>query len=520
MEIDIDQVAIVRRDATEASVTTTATISQLIEADLSHKNILFSQDGQPTANHPFTDHDTKEKIFNACKSMAAPNLKSRSLVRSNVDASPLTDNQIIRTTLESILGKRLDWYSTILTASNAMKQGTGPTFAVAIGTDAIPLSVCRKMPVVRAERFVVGVSEVPFPIAKSDDFATGYARDSIAIIGMSGRFPGADNVEEYWKLLSDGKLMLSKAPEARFGHSARTPKDQIFWGNFLEDIEGFDHSFFGRAPRQVSSMDPQHRLLMELAYESLESSGYFAASPRVSDVGVYIGGSSADYDFNVASNPPTAYSAIGTLRSFMSGKISHFFGWSGPSLVIDTACSASAVAIQTASTALRTGQCSQALAGGVNLMTAPYIYENFAAAHFLTPTGVSKSFSSDADGYCRGEGGGLVVLKLLTDALRDGDNVLGVIGAVGVNQNDNSVPITVPHSTSQSVLIAQACRQAGVLPQDVSFIEAHGTGTPVGVCTKTTRYSGLKSEEAKISRILSRWRVSVESLVTRLAKCH
>jgi acyl transferase domain-containing protein len=196
-------------------------------------------------------------------------------------------------------------------------------------------------------------------------------------------------------------------------------------------------------------MDPQQRLLLELAFESLESSGYFARLSRPSDVGVYIGGSCADYDFNVASHPATAYSAIGTLRSFMSGKLSHFFGWYGPSLVIDTACSASAVVIHAACTALRTGQCSQALVGGLSLMTASYFYEDLAAAHFLTPTGASNPFSADADGYCRGEGGGIVVLKLLSDALRDEDNVLGVIGAIGVNQNDNCVTITVPHPSSQ-----------------------------------------------------------------------
>jgi len=335
--------------------------------------------------------------------------------------------------------------------------------------------------VVRAERFVAQVDNLPYAAKTAENSAPGYPKDAIAIIGMAGRFPGADNVEEYWDLLTAGKIMFGNAPEDRFGPSARTVKGQPFWGNFLKNIEDFDHSFFKRSPREVVSTDPQQRLLLELAYESLESSGYFATPSRTQDVGVYIGGSCADYDFNVAAHPATAYSAVGTLRSFMSGKLSHFFGWYGPSIVVDTACSASAVAIHSASTALRTGQCSMALAGGVNMMTAPYFYENFAAARFLTPTGGSKSFSADADGYCRGEGGGMVVLKTLADALRDDDNILGVIGGIALNQNDNCVPITVPHPVSQGNLYEQVVRLAGVRTGDVSFVEAHGTGTPVGV---------------------------------------
>ncbi|KAF2258313.1 hypothetical protein CC78DRAFT_595576 [Lojkania enalia] len=470
----------VRRDATDAIITTTSTNIKRLSEDFSRISTSFIGAGVSTQYHALVNHGTAEKILSACRPVFAPSLRGKPLVRSNTDASPIADDQAAQSALESILGERVDWYSTISVAADALIQTKQHTFALSVGTDAIPQSVARTIPVVRAKRFVTEVNKIPYAIDAVENSALGYPKDAIAIIGMAGRFPGADNVEEYWNLLTAGKLMLSKAPEARFGPSARTTKGQTFWGNFLENIEDFDHSFFKRSPREVASMDPQQRLLMELAYESLESSGYFAGSSRAQDVGVYIGGSCADYDFNVASNPATAYSAIGTLRSFMSGKLSHYFGWYGPSLVIDTACSASAVAIHAASIALRTGQCSQALAGGVNMMTAPYFYENFAAAHFLTLTGASKSFSADADGYCRGEGGGMVVLKLMSDALRDGDNILGVIAGVGVNQNDNSVPITVPHSTSQGDLIEQVCRQAGVTPRDVSFVEAHGTGTPVG----------------------------------------
>ena len=442
--------------------------------------ISFIDAGVSGQYHAAIHQGTAEKIMNICHPVFTPSFEGKPLVRSNTDASPFADDKAALSALECILVERADWYSTISTSAGALLQANQHSFALSIGTDAIPPSIAKTIPVVKAKRFVAQLDDTPYAANATEISASGYPKDAIAIIGMAGRFPGADNVEEYWDLLTAGKIMFSKAPEARFGPSARTTKGQPFFGNFLENIEDFDHSFFKRSPREVASMDPQQRLLLELAYESLESSGYFAASSLARDVGVYIGGSCADYDFNVASHPASAYSAIGTLRSFMSGKLSHYFGWSGPSLVLDTACSASAVAIHAASTALRTGQCSQALAGGVNMMTAPYFYENFAAAHFLTGTGGSKSFSADADGYCRGEGGGMVVLKLMSDALRDNDNILGVIGGIALNQNNNCVPITVPHPISQGDLYEQVIRQAGVTPYDVSFVEAHGTGTPVG----------------------------------------
>jgi len=471
----------IRRDARDATITTTSTDIKRLTEDFSHINTSVIEAGVSIQYHAAIHHGSVEKILNVCNAVFSPSFKGKPLVRSNADASPLADDKAAQSALECILVERVNWYSTISMAAEALIQTKQNGFALSIGTDALPHSVARTIPVIKAKRFATQVEENSYAAEEAESSVPGYPKDAIAIIGMAGRFPGADNVEEYWNLLTAGKIMFSKAPEDRFGPSARTTKGQIFWGNFLKNVEDFDHSFFKRSPREVASMDPQQRLLLELAYESLESSGYFAGSSRAQDVGVYIGGSCADYDFNVASHPATAYSAIGTLRSFMSGKLSHYFGWYGPSLVVDTACSASAVAIQAACTALRTGQCSQALAGGVNMMTAPYFYENFAAARFLTPTGASKSFSADADGYCRGEGGGMVVLKSMSDALRNGDNILGVIGGIGLNQNDNCVPITVPHPLSQASLYEQVCRQAGVTARDVSFVEAHGTGTPVGV---------------------------------------
>lgn len=476
------------RDIRDITITVPSSALEHLVGDLSQAGAFVRDTGISGRYHAARHERKPQRILKICQAHFNPTRNGHSLVRSNTDAHFFSDEDAAPLALECILRERADWYSTISTAASALNQISANAFILSIGTDAVPQSVARSFSVVRTTMLADGVNDivVPKPPAIAPDpvasVVQGYPKDAIAIIGMGCRLPGADSIDEFWDLLIEGKSMLSEVPEARFGQGRppRSNKSLRFWGNFLRDIEAFDHAFFKKSSREAVSMDPQQRVLLQVAYETLESSGYFANSPRPEDVGCYIGACATDYDFNVASHSPTAYSAIGTLRSFLSGKLSHYFGWSGPSLVLDTACSSSAVAIHTACTALRTGQCSQALAGGITLMTSPYLYENFAAAHFLSPTGGSKPFSADADGYCRGEGGGLVVLKRLSDALRDADHILGVIAGSAINQNDNCVPITVPHTTSQGNLYERVTGQAGVTPGEVTFVEAHGTGTPVG----------------------------------------
>ena len=476
------------RDVRDVTITVPASVVEHLTEDLSQTGASLRDTGVSGRYHVAIHEGVPRKILDTCQAHFSPTFNGHPLVRSNTDAHLFSGEDTALLALECILGERADWYNTISTAASALNQISGNPFILSIGIDAVPQSVARSFPVVKATTIsdrINGIVEPETPALAPDPAASvgqGYPKDAIAIIGMGCRFPGADSIDEFWNLLTEGKSMLSEIPEARFGQGrpARSNSNLRFWGNFLRDIEAFDHGFFKKSPREAVSMDPQQRVLLQVAYEALESSGYFADSSRPEDVGCYIGACATDYDFNVASHPPSAYSAIGTLRSFLSGKLSHYFGWSGPSLVLDTACSSSAVAIHTACTALRTGQCSQALAGGITLMTSPYLYENFAAAHFLSPTGSSKPFSADADGYCRGEGGGLVVLKRLSDALRDDDRILGVIAGSAVNQNDNCVPITVPHTSSQGNLYERVTEQAGVVPSKVAFVEAHGTGTPVG----------------------------------------
>ena len=476
------------RDVRDVTVTVPASVVEHLLEDLSQVGASVRDTGVSGRYHIPIHEGVARRILAICQAQFNPTLDAQSLVRSNTDAHLFSGDNTALLALEGILGERADWYSTISTAASALNKTRANPFILSFGNDAVPQSVAKSFPVVKSTMIadrINSIVESELPARALDPRASvvqGYPEDAIAIIGMGCRFPGADSIDEFWDLLTEGKSMLSEIPEARFGRGrpARSNNSLRFWGNFLRDVEAFDHGFFKKSPREAVSMDPQQRILLQVAYEALEMSGYFADSSRPEDVGCYIGACATDYDFNVASHPPTAYSATGTLRSFLSGKLSHYFGWSGPSLVLDTACSSSAVAIHTACTALKTGQCSQALAGGITLMTSPYLYENFSAAHFLSPTGGSKPFSADADGYCRGEGGGLVVLKRLSDALRDDDHIISVIAGSAVNQNDNCVPITVPHTSSQGNLYERVTGQAGVTPNKVTFVEAHGTGTPVG----------------------------------------
>lgn len=309
--------------------------------------------------------------------------------------------------------------------------------------------------------------------------------DGIAVVGMSCAVPGADNLEEFWKLLCDGKSQHVEVPGDRFGFDTawREIDSQRKWyGNFIKDYLAFDHKFFKKTPREVASMDPQQRLMLQIAYQAIEQSGYFCSPKHKEDkhIGCFIGVSNVDYENNIACYPANAFSATGTLKSFVAGKISHYFGWTGPGLTIDTACSASAVAVHQACKAILSGDCRSALAGGVNLMTSPLWFQNLAGASFLSPTGPCKSFDAKADGYCRGEGSGAVFLKKVSSAIADGNQILGVIASTAVYQNQNCTAITVPNAESLSELFRNVIRQAHLEPEHISVVEAHGTGTPVG----------------------------------------
>jgi 3-oxoacyl-(acyl-carrier-protein) synthase len=322
------------------------------------------------------------------------------------------------------------------------------------------------------------------PCVQGDPTAIGDVPGSaIAIIGVSCRFPEADTLEDFWSLIKDAKCVIRQFPEERFNPEMlqREPKGP-YWGGYVRESDMFDHQFFKISGREANAMDPQQRMALAVAYEAVESAGLcgLRADEFDRDIGTYIGVANDDYDCNVASHPVNAFCLTGTLRSMIAGRINHHFGWYGPAVTIDTACSASAVAIHTACRALQSRDCSVALAGGTCAITSSRMTQNLIGAGFLSPTGASKAFDVSADGYCRAEGAGMVVLRRLSDALEHGDHVLGVITGSAVNQASNTSPIFVPDTHSQLALYKKVLAQAGAVPSDISYVEAHGTGTQVG----------------------------------------
>ncbi|KAL9093882.1 MAG: hypothetical protein Q9165_003805 [Trypethelium subeluteriae] len=467
------------RDTNDATITVPSPDTSSVINSLSEQGISALDTGL-TGRYHTTDHEEiSEKVIQSCKQHGSICFGEQHVVRSNTSGEFFLHTDAVSTAVRDILLECSNWHSVISRSASGLVGSNDGSFALAIGSDAVPSSISRNLKVIRP-------SNAPKTKA-SQERATpqGYPANAVAIVGMSCKFPGADSPDEFWQLLISGVSRVEQVPTDRWpetlstrGHSAKGR----FWGNFMRGVDLFDHRFFKKSSREAASMDPQQRLLLQGAYEAMESAGYFhkPLAARVRDIGCYLGLCATDYDANVASHDPNAFSTLGTLRAFLSGKISHYFGWSGPSLTFDTACSSSAVAIHTACRALQAGECTQALAGGVALFTSPYLYENLSAAHFLSPTGATKPFDASADGYCRGEGVGLVVLKKLSDAVTEGDDILAVIGGSAVNQNDNCVPITVPNAPSQGNLYHKVAQQAGVLPHHVSFVESHGTGTPVG----------------------------------------
>ncbi|KAH8697261.1 hypothetical protein BGW36DRAFT_296668 [Talaromyces proteolyticus] len=315
--------------------------------------------------------------------------------------------------------------------------------------------------------------------------------NAIAVVGASCRLPGARNMEELWNMLANGTNCVQELSSIdrfdlpgsfRSSQSGSLTQRRTFYGNFIEDVKRFDHAFFGISSREAANMDPQQRIALELSFEALEDAGYLAEYYRSSgdNVGCFIGLVLAEYMENTNGHAPTAYTSTGTVPAFVCGRISHTYGWSGPSEMFNTACSSSMVAINRACKAIQAGECHMALAGGVNVISGVNNYLDLAKAGFLSPTGQCKPFDASADGYCRADGAGLVVLKKLEQAVADGDNVLGVIAGVGTNQAGLSSSITAPDPGAQQSLYRTVLKQSGVQADQITYVEAHGTGTQVG----------------------------------------
>ncbi|KAI9933738.1 hypothetical protein MW887_004810 [Aspergillus wentii] len=409
-------------------------------------------------------------------------------LRSSVDGQRIINGALHRIALESILLKPSQWFQTVQETSSAWEMCNKRVGFITIGSEMpIPPSLIRHHLLPEAPSILNAntnsTEQIPITGTPLTD-ETNADESGIAVIGMACRYPEADSIDELWEIIVRGRPAVPRTPEDRFKEfdTCRESKEGPLWSNFIRQPDVFDHRFFGISGREAKSMDPQQRLMLQVAYEAVESTGYRGLKDNKlpDDVGCYVGVATDDYDEHVASHPPSAFSGPGTLRAFISGRISHYFGWSGPSLTLDTACSSSALAIHSACRALQARDCSVAIAGGVNTITRPTMSQNLKAASFLSPTGPSKAFDADADGYSRAEGAGAVVLRPLRDAVKNGDFILAVIRGSSVNQGSNSSPITVPDSNSQVSLYRKTLSESLIDPEDVTYVEAHGTGTQVG----------------------------------------
>lgn len=317
-------------------------------------------------------------------------------------------------------------------------------------------------------------------------------REPIAIIGMGCRFPGGVSTpEHYWSLLRDGVDAITEVPKTRWDweHYYDAERDKpgkiiTKYGGFIEQVDQFDAPFFRITPREAKAIDPQQRLLLEVSWEALERAALEPAALVGSETGVFVGISFHDYEqLQLRQSDDQefgAYFASGTLASILAGRLSYFWGLQGPSMVIDTACSSSLVAVHLACQSLRNGESNLALAGGVNLLFSPQISIGLSKAGMLSPDGRCKTFDASANGYVRREGCGIIVLKRLSQALADNDTILAVIRGSAVNQDGASNGLTAPNGLAQEVVLKKALLAASVDPHELSYIEAHGTGTPLG----------------------------------------
>jgi acyl transferase domain-containing protein/aryl carrier-like protein len=317
-------------------------------------------------------------------------------------------------------------------------------------------------------------------------------RLDIAIIGIGCRFPGgANSPEAFWELQRNGVDAITEVPADRwdskaFYHpdSGRPGKINSRWGGFIERIDHFDARFFGISPREAARMDPQQRMLLEVAWEALEDGGQTLERLAGTAVGVFIGVSTMDYQeiTRCVSDREfiDAHTNTGGAMSIAANRISYVFDFRGPSFAVDTACSSSLTAVHLATRSLRDGECELALVGGTNALIKPETTMGFSRASMLSPDGRCKAFDASANGYTRGEGAGMIVLKPLKKALADGDPIYAVIRGTAINEDGHTSGITVPGRQAQEAMLRQAYRQAGVAPSDVQYVEAHGTGTPVG----------------------------------------
>ncbi len=329
----------------------------------------------------------------------------------------------------------------------------------------------------------------PAVIARPDEPAATPG-DAVAIVGMAARLPGAADLDAFWQNLAAGRDLVTEVPPSRWdwhalaGDPAAEPgRTNSRWGAFLADVDRFDAAFFGISAREARLMDPQHRIALETVWHALEDAAIVPSSLACSRTGVFLGVTNADYGELLRDRTGGGLEFLydsGTGRAFLANRISHRLDLTGPSEPVDTLCSSSLVALHRAAGAVRSGECDLALAGGVSVIASPRLHVSFASAGMLSPAGRCRAFDHHADGFVRGEGAGIVVLKRLSAALSDGDRIHAVVRGGGVNHGGRTASLTTPNPAAQAALVAEAWTRSGIDPAAAGLIEAHGTGTALG----------------------------------------
>jgi acyl transferase domain-containing protein len=310
----------------------------------------------------------------------------------------------------------------------------------------------------------------------------------IAVIGIDCRFPGAGDAAQFWSNLAGGVNSIREVPPGRFdwrryfGDPREPNKTNSKWGGFIDDVDKFDSDLFHVSPTEAQLMDPQQRLMLELCWGCLEDAGYLPGSLAGSATGVFVGVAGLDYRELLDAKLPTveAHRSTGNYLSLVANRVSYFLDLRGPSLPCDTACSSALFALHYAAQSINSGESDMALVAGINIILTPTTFISFAKTGMLSPTGQCRTFDASADGYVRGEGGGVILIKSLQKAIADGDHIYGVIKGSAINHGGRSQTLTSPNAFAQSQVIQDAYKRAGIAPDRVSYIEAHGTATPKG----------------------------------------
>src|SRR6201994_960717 len=416
---------------------------------------------------------------------------------SRTDMSVAEVRQWLRNWVAKAVGQSPD---TIDVATPMVELGLSSRDAVAMAADiedrtgvTVSIAAAFEHPTIEALAtwIVEGDPEEDATVDETDWTRSGpVERVDIAVVGLATRLPGDMNTpEETWQALLEGRDAITDLPEGRWSEFMEEPrlaeliKKARTRGGYIKDIKGFDSEFFALSKTEADNVDPQQRMTLELTWEALENARLPASSLRGESVGVYVGTSVMDYSYLAMADPTHAhpYAITGTATAILANRFSYFFDFHGPSVAVDTACSSSLVATHQAVQALRNGECDVAMAGGVNALITPAVTLGFdEIGQVLSPDGRIKSFSSDADGYTRSEGGAMLVLKRVDDARRDGDQILAVIAGSAVNHDGRSNGLIAPNPDAQADVLRRAYKDAGINPRTVDYVEAHGTGTVLG----------------------------------------